>query len=209
MSGRHVRQFLEQARPFRSALDVRPGDGALLAAVHRAVPGAELHALEAEPTRQPPLRALGASVFSAALERDALPFPDGSIDLVLLNHVLEHVRELFWVMHEVSRVLPVGGSLVILAPNLATLGNRLRLLLGHQPHTPGAGRGFTRRGLVRLLQDAYPNGYRLAQVGGSRLRVVRTVSRELAVRLVKQREYRREFLEYPTHEHLSGFYLGP
>lgn len=47
----------------------------------------------------------------------ALPFADGSFDVILLNEVIEHVADERLAMHEAARVLRPGGHLVIYAPN--------------------------------------------------------------------------------------------
>jgi predicted SAM-dependent methyltransferase len=64
------------------------------------------------------LKSLGVSVFALNIERDALPFEDGSVDIVIANQILEHTKELFWIFHQVSRVLPVGGQFIVGVPNL-------------------------------------------------------------------------------------------
>ena len=50
------------------------------------------------------LKSLGVSVFALNIERDALPFEDGSVDIVIANQILEHTKEFFWIFHQVSRV---------------------------------------------------------------------------------------------------------
>ncbi len=48
---------------------------------------------------------------------DALPFRDGFFDVVLLNEVIEHVRDDRATMAELARVLRPGGHAVFYAPN--------------------------------------------------------------------------------------------
>lgn len=48
---------------------------------------------------------------------EALPFADGSIDVIVLNEVIEHVADDRATLEEIARVLPVGGSCVLFAPN--------------------------------------------------------------------------------------------
>ena len=83
---------------------------------------------------------------TALVESDLLPLPDGSIDRVLLVHLLEvtdHPRDL---LEEVWRVLTPGGRMIIVAPNRRGLWARVDTTpFGHgQPYSrrlglPGAG----------------------------------------------------------------------
>jgi SAM-dependent methyltransferase len=47
---------------------------------------------------------------------EALPFPDGSFDLVLLDNVLEHVQDRDRTLPEIHRVLRPGGTLYLVTP---------------------------------------------------------------------------------------------
>jgi 2-polyprenyl-3-methyl-5-hydroxy-6-metoxy-1,4-benzoquinol methylase len=51
------------------------------------------------------------------LTNDDLPFPDASFDGVMMNEVLEHVRDEVHTLREILRVLRPGGHLVIMSPN--------------------------------------------------------------------------------------------
>jgi SAM-dependent methyltransferase len=59
---------------------------------------------------------------------EALPFPDGAFDLVLLAETLEHVERPRRLGREVVRVLRPGGICYLTTPP------RLRFLLGRDPH---------------------------------------------------------------------------
>lgn len=48
---------------------------------------------------------------------EALPFPDGAFDVVLLHEVLEHVQDDRRTVHEAWRMLGPGGRIVIFVPN--------------------------------------------------------------------------------------------
>lgn len=48
---------------------------------------------------------------------EALPFPDGRFDGVLLNEVLEHVGDEAASLTEIRRVLKAGGTLAVMSPN--------------------------------------------------------------------------------------------
>jgi SAM-dependent methyltransferase len=99
----------------------------------------ELDALRANrmPHRWLAVDAAG-QVAQAALHcsSDALPFPDQSIDLVVLPHTLELARDAHLTLREVERVLMPEGRLVIMGFNPASLWGlrqrwgRLRRRLG-------------------------------------------------------------------------------
>lgn len=95
-------------------------------------------------------------VVQVNIEKDKFPFPDNFFDLVIANQVLEHTKELFWIVSEMARVLKPNGFAIIGVPNLASLHNRLLLLAGEQPscieiYGPHV-RGFTISGVKRFIE---------------------------------------------------------
>ncbi|EQD67924.1 methyltransferase type 11, partial [mine drainage metagenome] len=114
-------------------VDIGAGTGRDLKAVKAAHSEARVIAVEAGAQYANVLKGDVDEVHVLDIERDSLPFADGAVDLVIANQVLEHVKEIFWIFHEVSRSLRVGGSFVIGVPNIASLHNRLLLLLGIHP----------------------------------------------------------------------------
>jgi SAM-dependent methyltransferase len=50
-----------------------------------------------------------------------IPFPDGMFDVVLCNHVLEHVNNDIQAMREIARVLKTGGCAVLQVPFFAPI----------------------------------------------------------------------------------------
>jgi 2-polyprenyl-3-methyl-5-hydroxy-6-metoxy-1,4-benzoquinol methylase len=64
---------------------------------------------------------------------DPLPWEASAFDAVVAGEVIEHVVNTDHLLREVARVLRPGGVLVITTPNLASLENRIRLLLGRYP----------------------------------------------------------------------------
>ena len=100
-------------------------------------------------------RTNGITVFSVNIEYEAIPLQAGSIDLLIANQIVEHTKELFWIFSEISRVLKPGGQAIVGVPNLASLHNRIMLLLGEQPSSiellgPHV-RGFTRPAFTRFI----------------------------------------------------------
>lgn len=166
-----------------SVLDVGAGYGKDLLAVKQRLPGASMAAVEGYPGAVAFLRESGVNVTSINLERDPLPFADESFDVVMCNQVIEHVKELFWLVSELTRVCKVGGYLMIGYPNLGSLHNRVALLFGRQPpaiHVFGPHvRGFTNAGVIDFLQAG--NVLRVDRVlGGNFYPFPPSVSRPLA-----------------------------
>jgi SAM-dependent methyltransferase len=73
-------------------------------------------------------------------EFDALPFPNASVDLVVLPHALELARDPHHTLREVERVLVPEGRVVIAGFNPASLWG-LRQRAGHVRRGLGLGRG--------------------------------------------------------------------
>jgi SAM-dependent methyltransferase len=221
-----VRRFLRRLAPFGPMLDIGAGGGQDLALAREASPAAELHGVEIDPAFGRALAAQGVRVHAVDIEREQLHFPDGRFDVVLANQVLEHAKELFWIAHEVSRVLKVGGHFVIGVPNLASLHNRLLLAAGLQPtpiqNNSAHVRGFTKGDLRRFFDSAFPGGYELRGFGGGNFypfppliarplaRLFPSLAWGIFLCLRKTREYGREFLDYPLAQGLqTNFFLGP
>lgn len=95
----------------RIAVDLGAGSGSDLLVVRQSHPGAKLFGVESWPANQEKLRAEGITPLALDLERDRLPFDDSSVDLIVTNQTLEHVKEIFWILHEATRVLAPGGRL--------------------------------------------------------------------------------------------------
>lgn len=192
---------------------------------HSASPSAALYAVESYAPSVEVLRQKGVEVFPLNVERGELPFADECLDVIMANQVMEHMKEIFWIMHEVSRTLKTGGHLIIGVPNLASLHNRLLLMAGRQPtsirNRSAHVRGYTRSDVVELLDVSFPGGYKLEQVLGSNFYPLPSFIAEpmaetfgsLAVSMFllfeKTKPYQREFLEYPVKQRLeTNFFLG-
>jgi SAM-dependent methyltransferase len=112
----------------------------------RALPGVRYTAADLDPERRGIIRA----------DITALPFADASFDLILCNHVLEHVPADRAAMSELFRVLRPGGTAIIQNPvdarravtyedpNVVTPEDRLREF-GQRDHVRVYGRDFRER----------------------------------------------------------------
>ncbi len=221
----HIHEFCQRSMPYQSVLDIGAGSGDDLEIARQINPAALVQAVESYPANVRRLTAQGIPVFPIDIEHDRIPIEDGRVDLVIVNQVLEHIKEIYWVFHEISRVLPVGGSLIVGVPNLASLHNRILLALGIQPtsiRTNSAHvRGFTRGAILQFLEDIYPKGYELKGFKGANFypfppfiaRQMASLFPSLAwgmfLWLQKRRPYRREFLEAPLVQELeTNYYVG-
>lgn len=121
-------------------LDLGCGSGTDLLNVSREAEsrGVSRHALELSgfevhgPYREV-CEAAGITTHAIDLEENIYPGEDASFDIVIANQILEHAKEVFWIMGEVGRLLKPGGKFIVGVPNLASLHNRFLLAAGHQP----------------------------------------------------------------------------
>jgi ubiquinone/menaquinone biosynthesis C-methylase UbiE len=169
--GRHIiEEFASSVQGISRCLDVGAGSGADLDIVRRRHPNAELHAVESWGPNVTTLEAKGVKVTKLNFEESLLPYPDNYFDLIVSNQVIEHTKEIFWTMHEITRVLKVGGHFLIGIPNLGSLHNRLLLLAGLQPtciqNSSAHIRGFTASDLQKFI-NIFPEGYLLRKRRGS------------------------------------------
>jgi 2-polyprenyl-3-methyl-5-hydroxy-6-metoxy-1,4-benzoquinol methylase len=108
---------------------------------------------------------LGVEVKNAILETADLP--DESFDVVLLNHVIEHLDNPLGTLREVNRVLKPGGHFVIETPRYDSL---MFKLMGRRERSVSCGGHiyfFTTQSLRNLYEAAGFSTVRLDYVGRS------------------------------------------
>ena len=182
-----IARFFERIVPYGPVLDIGAGSGADLETARLACPAMSAFAVESFPVNIQTLKEKGVRVYGVNIERDPLPFDDASFDVIMSNQTLEDVKEIFWILHEISRTLKVDGHLIIGVPNLASFHNRLLLLAGRQPtclqNQSAHVRGYTRPDILKLFQMVFPGGYELVAFGGSNFYPFpRWIARPLATR---------------------------
>lgn len=138
----------------------------------------------------------------------ALPFEDGSFDVVFCLEVLEHLFDPASALTEMKRVLRAGASLVVTVPNVVYWRRRLELLVGwwnpvgddysierpwRDPHI----RFFNPASLQRLLVEA---GFEGIAIGGNRGALLRHLPylAHLAPDRPPSRIYRRLERRFPA-----------
>jgi SAM-dependent methyltransferase len=141
-------------------LDIGCWDGRLLERIRGAGLYKELTGIDIVETGVELARKKGFNALVVDLNAGILPFPDEYFDGVTFLAVLEHIFDPYSIIREIRRVLRPGGILVIDVPNVASVTNRARILLGRIPvtsHDSGWDGGhlhyFTKHALDRFLRD--------------------------------------------------------
>jgi SAM-dependent methyltransferase len=104
-----------------TAMDLGAGDGW---AMRCNLPDLRRIAVDAAPNFATSLAHQGIEFHAADLSRDRLPADDDSVDLIMMNHVIEHIADPSHVMQECARVLRPGGGLYLRTPNVQRVGQR-------------------------------------------------------------------------------------
>jgi SAM-dependent methyltransferase len=220
-----VEDLVRSLSDLRIVVDLGAGGGRDLAVVRRLHPRATLIAVEGGREYAKNLEGKADRIVVANIERDRLPLATGEADLIIANQILEHTKEIFWIFHEVSRSLKVGGHFLFGVPNICSLHNRFLLLLGKHPtqHKVCSAhvRPFSKDDTVAFLNACFPGGYELAAFRGAQfypfpLRIARLLADGLPTfaftiffMIRKMREYNGEFAVYPGLAQLeTNFWTG-
>ena len=118
--------------------------------------GVEINPVAAEVARKRGIRVKVANV------EEGLPFEDGSFDVVHAGELVEYLYDTKLFFTECRRVLKPGGMLLFTTPNLNSLENRVRVVLG----------GYL------SMAGAYPEDHFGSQVRVFNLRKVRELCRQ-------------------------------
>lgn len=222
-----IEKFLNKAIEIKytKILDIGAGHGDDLLIARKYDKTAEFYSIELFKPYADELRQRNITVHSLDIEQDNFPFHNESIDIIIANQILEHVKEIYWILHEISRVLRVGGHFIIGVPNLASLHNRFLLLFGQQltciQNNTAHVRGYTKKDILRVLNTCFKDGYDLELFGGNNFyplpaliakplaKVFPNFAWGIFLMLKKIKHYETQFLEFPLDNQLeTNFYLG-
>lgn len=101
-------------------------------------------------------RHVGYSINEQNLEEGKLPYNDGTFDLVLASHVIEHLPNPKQIIQEMGRVLKDGGMLLIATPTKPPVIAELDSLY-HRISSKNTGdtqQAFTHKSLERLILNS-------------------------------------------------------
>lgn len=100
-------------------LDIGSGNGSFLAKMKKL--GWDVTGVEPDKEAvSVSLEKYGLNVFQGTL--DEAKFPDDYFNAITLNHVIEHVLDPVGLLKECRRVLKPGGELIVVTPNINSLG---------------------------------------------------------------------------------------
>lgn len=219
-----INKFVSSIPRISNVVDLGAGRGRDLSIVRRIHPDVKTIAIEGSQTYAKDLVEKVDEIHILNLEKSELPFGRESIDLIIANQVLEHMKEVFWVFHQVASSLKVGGHFLIGVPNIASFHNRL-LLLGKHPtqHKLCSAhvRPFSREDTCLFFEECFPKGFELIAFAGSQFypfpkipsRILSSLFPNAAFSIFflmkKIKTYNDEFILYPARASLeTNFWCG-
>jgi SAM-dependent methyltransferase len=116
-----LKELLPAYRQGGVLLDIGCGRGDFLLAMQAL--GWKVLGVEIDPVSSALARARGLTVQTVPFE--AADIPPESVDHIAMNHVIEHFYDPVAVVRKCYRVLRVGGTMVVYAPNARSLGHRM------------------------------------------------------------------------------------
>jgi SAM-dependent methyltransferase len=114
-------------------VDLGCGAGEDVSVVGRNNPGCRCIGIDFNSKNRETLAHRGIELLEVNIENQVLPLESETVDLIIANQVLEHIKEVYWVNHEIFRTLKVGGHFYLGVPNVLSLHNRLLGIFGVHP----------------------------------------------------------------------------
>ncbi len=119
----------KEGRPLR-LLDIGCDNGMLSSRLKQL--GYDVYGLDIRKKEVAMARKLGIKAVLGSAEKK-FPFQGNYFDAALAGDIIEHIYDTDFFIGEAHRILKQGGVFVVTTPNLASLSNRVRLLLGKLP----------------------------------------------------------------------------
>jgi SAM-dependent methyltransferase len=112
-------RFVDSTPAGGSLLDIGSADGETLGHFAELRPDLKLFAsdLAGSPENYPP----GCVFHRGDIQKNRLPWPDGSMDSITCIHLVEHLASLDFLFAEAARLLKPGGRIFIETPHLKTV----------------------------------------------------------------------------------------
>jgi ubiquinone/menaquinone biosynthesis C-methylase UbiE len=128
--GRHILNKISASINISHCLDLGFGNGDDLRTIKKHNPNAILTGIDCLHNTQT-FEDINTVLLN--IEKDPLPLNNESTDFIIANQIIEHVKEIYWINHEIFRTLKVGGHAFIGVPNVLSLHNRILGLIGYHP----------------------------------------------------------------------------
>ena len=128
----YIRKYEKSKKNFK-ILDIGCGWGQDLTGLLEISKNIELYGIEIDDEKIAACQQKNITIYKINCEKDRIPVNDNFFDIIIINQVLEHTKEIFFICSEISRVLNKQGILIIGVPNLASFHNRILLFFGYQP----------------------------------------------------------------------------
>jgi ubiquinone/menaquinone biosynthesis C-methylase UbiE len=223
--GRHILETALRNMNVSHCVDLGCGNGDDLLLVKERHAQASCIGIDFNNRNRDLLTERGIESVSVNIESQPLPIGDASMDLVIANQILEHVKEIYWINHEIFRVLKVGGCLYLGVPNVLSLHNRILGFFGVHPTSAklisAHVRVFSKRDTISFYRNVAGDVLTVDQFHGSQFypfprvaaRALSALFPSLAFSIFflirKTREYNGEFLAWPGRNHLeTNYYRG-
>jgi len=128
----YTKKYEKNKKNFK-ILDIGCGWGYDLTGLWEISKNIELYGIEIDDEKIAACQQKNIMIFKINCETDRIPVNDNFFDIIIINQVLEHTKEIFFICSEISRVLKKQGIFIIGVPNLASFHNRILLFFGYQP----------------------------------------------------------------------------
>jgi len=120
-------------RNFDRILDARCGDGSFSKLLKEVSNAKEVYGFEFYENKVKLARTRGIMALQIDLDEEDFPFEDNYFDAICAIDIIEHLYDPDHFLEEIYRTLKPNGLFIVATPNLASIHNRIALLLGFQP----------------------------------------------------------------------------